>query len=96
LWTAAREQLPVVFAVVNNQQYLILKRFLRSNGPVDNQALAPMLDLVDPPVSYVGLAESLGVPAVLARSAKAAEVAVREAWGAPHPTLIEIPIATVD
>src|SRR5581483_1529860 len=25
LWTAAREQLPVVFAVVNNRQYLILK-----------------------------------------------------------------------
>ena len=41
LWTAAHEQLPVVFAVVNNRQYLILKNNLRAmkgatrrHGPV--------------------------------------------------------------
>ena len=32
LWTAAHEQLPVVFAVVNNRQYLILKNYLRGMG----------------------------------------------------------------
>ena len=32
LWTAAHEQLPVVFAVVNNRQYLILKGYLRGMG----------------------------------------------------------------
>ena len=31
LWTAAHEQLPVVFAVVNNRQYLILKNNLRAH-----------------------------------------------------------------
>ena len=32
LWTAAAEQLPVVFAVVNNRQYKILKGYLRGMG----------------------------------------------------------------
>ena len=32
LWTAAREQLPVLFAVVDNGQYLILKNLLRGMG----------------------------------------------------------------
>ena len=34
LWTAAREELPVVFAVVDNGQYRILKDYLRGMGGV--------------------------------------------------------------
>ena len=32
LWTAAHERLPVVFAVVNNREYRILKNNLRGMG----------------------------------------------------------------
>ncbi|MBV8693632.1 MAG: thiamine pyrophosphate-binding protein, partial [Actinobacteria bacterium] len=38
LWTAAREQLPVVFAVVNNRQYLILKNNLRQRAGASAQS----------------------------------------------------------
>ena len=95
LWTAAREQLPVVFAVVNNRQYSILKRFLRSgHAQSDSRALNQMLDLTDPPVDYVKLAESFGVRATRVTAADEIDREVRRAWSGAGPTLIEISIAT--
>ena len=57
LWTAAHEQLPVVFAVVNNRQYLILKGYLRGMGRDSVKADRMVaMDLDQPPVDFVGLA----------------------------------------
>ena len=68
LWTAAHEQLPVVFAVVNNRQYLILKNNLRiMKGEAAATGRYVAMDIVDPPVDYVGLAASLGVGLVADR-----------------------------
>ncbi len=62
LWTAAHERLPVVFAVVNNRQYLILKGYLRgmSRDSVQSGRMVAM-DIDEPPVDFVGLARSMGV-----------------------------------
>jgi benzoylformate decarboxylase len=35
LWTAAHERLPVTFVVINNREYNILKRFMRTTLCVD-------------------------------------------------------------
>ena len=50
--------LPVVFAVVNNRQYLILKDYLRGMGGDVGRAPAASsaMDLDDPPVDFVALA----------------------------------------
>ncbi len=94
LWTAAAEDLPVVFAVVNNRQYLILKNALR--GRADEAARRERfigMDLDAPPVDFVGLARSMGVEATLVEKAADVADAVRDALDAGGPHLLELPIA---
>jgi benzoylformate decarboxylase len=85
LWTAARENLPVLFVVVNNRQYLILKRNLPGGKEY------PGLDIDAPPVDFVALAHSMGVAAVSVEKATDVGDAVTAAWGS-GPRLIELPI----
>ncbi len=94
LWTAAAEGLPVIFAVVNNRQYLILKNYLRGmqGSSVRNDRFVAM-DLVDPPIDYVALATSMGVSATLVEKAADVGDAVRAALDAGGPHLLELPIA---
>jgi benzoylformate decarboxylase len=89
LWTAAHERVPVVFVVLKNREYLILKRFLRDQKMVGDEA-TPVLDLTDPEVDYVGLAQAMGVPAVQVTSASELGAEVKRGWGAAGPRLIEI------
>ena len=92
LWTAAREKLPVIFAVVNNRQYLILKNNLRAmKGDAVATGNFVGLDLL-PPIDYVGLARSMGVDATLVERAGDIGDVVRTALGTGQPHLIEIPI----
>jgi len=95
LWTAARHRLPIVFAVVDNRQYLILKRALdgRKYEAAQRQNYVGM-DLDGPPVDFVALARSMGVPG--ARVGHADEIGdhVRQAVGAADgPVLLEIPVS---
>jgi benzoylformate decarboxylase len=94
LWTAAREGLPVVFAVVDNGQYLILKQALRGRG--DAAAASGNfvgMDLGAPSVDFVSLARSMGVPATLVEKAADVGDAVRSAVAAGGPHLLHLPIA---
>ena len=95
LWTAARHNLPVVFAVVNNRQYLILKRALdsRKDAAAQHQNYVAM-DLDSPPVDFVALAQSMGVTAAKVDAAGDIEAAVHAALQRGGPTLLEIPIST--
>ena len=94
LWTAARENLPVVFAVVNNRQYLILKRNLRQmKGQTITSGRYVAMDLDRPPVDYVGLSRAMGVDATLVTTAGDIGDAVRAALASGRPHLLEIPIA---
>ena len=94
LWTAAHEQLPVVFAVVNNRQYLILKNNLRGMGgdSVRHDRFVAM-DIVDPPIDYLSLASSMGIEATLVEKAHDVSDAVRGALDRARPHLLELPIA---
>jgi benzoylformate decarboxylase len=89
LWTAARERLPVVFAVLDNGQYRILRDNLRAR---DEDATAG-IDLVEPPIDFVALATAMGVTATPVASASDAAGAVAAAWG-KGPHLVHIPVAT--
>ena len=94
LWTAAHEHLPVVFAVVNNRQYLILKNILRGmGGDSTRHGKFVAMDIVDPPVDYLALAQSMGVDATLVEKAHDVGDAVRAAFESERPHLLELPIA---
>ena len=95
LWSAAHERLPVVFVVLNNRQYLILKNGLRGRkDAAAEQDRFIGMDLDSPPVDYQALAASMGVPSVRVDSAADAGDAVRAGLDANGPTLIEVPVAT--
>jgi benzoylformate decarboxylase len=94
LWTAAHERLPVIFAVVNNREYRILKNNLRGMGgdSVHTDRFVAM-DIEDPPVDYVSLAESMGVDATLVEKAGDVADGVQRALEQGGPHLLELPIA---
>jgi benzoylformate decarboxylase len=95
LWTAAHRHLPVVFAVVNNQQYLILKNNLRGmQGRSVTKGNYVAMDLDTPAIDYVGLARSMGVAATLVERADDIGEATRAALASGRPHLLEIPIAS--
>jgi benzoylformate decarboxylase len=83
-----------VFCVVNNRQYLILKNALRQRGgpTVANDRYVGM-DLADPPVDFVALAQSMGVDASLVEKAGDVGDALRSALESGRPHLLELPIS---
>jgi benzoylformate decarboxylase len=64
LWTAAHEQLPVTFVVMNNREYNVLKNFMRGQthylSSQGNRFIA--MDIERPAIDYLALATSMGVP----------------------------------
>lgn len=94
LWSAAHERLPVVFAVVNNREYNILKNYMRGmEGYNATTGKFIGMDIADPPVDYCALARSMGVAATLAERAGDVGDAVRAAWNTGKPHLLELPMS---
>jgi benzoylformate decarboxylase len=81
--------------VVNNREYNILKKFLRSQPNYasvrTNRFIA--MDIVDPTINFLALAASMGLPA--RRLDRAADIApaLEAAIASCVPNLIEIPIS---
>jgi len=74
LWTAAHEDLAVVYVILNNLSYRILKQrtlLLKGFSAQDDRYVG--MDLDRPPIDFIGLARALGVPAE--RVDKASDVA---------------------
>ncbi len=74
LWTAAHEGLALVAVILNNLSYRILKQrtlLLKGFSAEDERFVG--MDLDRPPIDFVGLAHSLGVPGE--RVEKTADVA---------------------
>jgi benzoylformate decarboxylase len=94
LWTAAHEGLPVVFAVVDNREYRILKGALAARGDASARHGTFLgMDLDDPPVDFLALARAMGVPGTRVERAGEVGDAVRAAIDAGGPALVHLPIA---
>jgi benzoylformate decarboxylase len=93
LWTAAHYDLPAVFVICNNAQYRILKSgLLAFRSEPAKQGKFVGMDLVQPEIDFVALAESLGVPAERVTKVKDVGPALQQALSRPGPALIDIPI----
>ncbi|MGH7319011.1 MAG: thiamine pyrophosphate-binding protein [Candidatus Rokuibacteriota bacterium] len=91
LWTAAHYRLGVTLVILNNASYRILKQRIHAmKGLAAQRDRYVAMDIEDPRVDFVGLAESLGVAAE--RVEKTAEVApaLARALGRGGPTLIDV------
>jgi benzoylformate decarboxylase len=91
LWTAAHYRVDVVFVLLNNASYRILKQRIHALKGFAAQADRFIaMDLDDPRIDFVRLAESLGVRAE--RIEKTADVgpAVGRALATRGPTLLDV------
>lgn len=85
LWTAARHNLPVVFVVINNGQYAILKAFSALIGTGEN---VPGLDL--PAIDLVAIAKALGCDADTVAAPDDLAPTLARALAATKPTLVNV------
>jgi benzoylformate decarboxylase len=91
LWSAAHDKVGVVFVILNNRSYRILKQ--RTNAMKGFAAQTDRyvgMDLTEPAVDYVGLARSLGVAGARAQALDEAVDLVRRALAEGGPSLVEV------
>jgi benzoylformate decarboxylase len=95
LWTAAHENLPVTFVVVNNREYNVLKNFMRSQvdyvAAQTNQFIA--MEINQPAIDYVALAQGFGVPARRIQKAGDIAPAIEAGIASGRANLIDIDIS---
>jgi benzoylformate decarboxylase len=87
LWTAATYRVPVTILVLRNDEYAILKWF----GMLEQVSGAPGLDL--PALDTVAVATGYGVAAARAGGPEELATALRDAFGADGPRLVEAAVA---
>jgi acetolactate synthase-1/2/3 large subunit len=91
LWTQAREHLNVTTILCSNRAYRILQiEFFRSGIKEPGPKARAMMDLSDPSLDWVQLANGMGVPAVSVDSVETLTVAFQRALAEPGPNLIEV------
>jgi acetolactate synthase-1/2/3 large subunit len=90
LWTQAREKLDVTTVIFANRSYAILNVELMRVGATERGPKAlSMLDLHDPALDWVKLAESMGVEAQRAETSERFTELFADAMRAKGPRLIE-------
>src|SRR5205807_1374861 len=92
LWTAARENLAVVYVIFNNGSYRILKQrthALKGYSAEDDVYVG--MDLT-PAIDYIGLAKSLGVPGERVEKTQDVGSAIGRALASGGPYLIDVKI----
>jgi acetolactate synthase-1/2/3 large subunit len=92
LWTQAREKLPCTTILLNNRKYGILIGEYRNVGAVPGPTAMGMLDLSDPDLDWVRLANGMGVEAARADTLEALCDLMRHSFGRPGPFLIDLAI----
>jgi benzoylformate decarboxylase len=91
LWTAAHDRIPVVFVILNNTSYRILKQRLHAlRGHAEQVDTYVGMELLDPAIDFVGLARSFGVAAERARTVHEATDLIGKALSDNIAMLIDV------
>jgi benzoylformate decarboxylase len=95
LWTAARHHIAVLYIILNNQSYRILKfnmnRYRRALHIPAGRPY-PFMDLTNPPLAFVEIAHGMGVSGRRVADPDEIELAVQEALALGTPYLLEVMI----
>ena len=90
LWTQARERLDVTNIIFANQKYSILQiEFGRVGAHNPGPKAMSMLDLSNPALNWVSLADGMGVPAWRVETVEQFVTALQASLATSGPTLIE-------
>lgn len=95
LWTAAHHDLPIVFVILANREYRVLKHNIdayRARFDVKSNKPYMHMDLSGPTLGFVDLAKGMGVAGTHVTRAEDIQRAVAAAFKSGKPHLIEIEI----
>ncbi|MFV0258091.1 MAG: thiamine pyrophosphate-binding protein [Acidimicrobiales bacterium] len=95
LWTAAHHCLDIVFVVLANREYRVLKHNLdifRERFDAKSDEPYPEMDLDLPVIGYVELGEGMGVPGERVTKPNEIGAALERAFAAGGPRMVEIEI----
>lgn len=95
LWTAAHHELPIVFVILANREYRVLKHNIdayRARFDVKSNKPYMHMDLSGPALGFVDLAKGMGVAGTHVTKAEDIQKAVAAAFKSGKPHLIEIEI----
>lgn len=93
LWTAANMKLPVVFIVVNNGGYMAVRKGLGEFGGVSvERGVFPGCWIAEPAVDFCSLARGFGVKAAAVNQRDQLVDALRMAFDAAGPMLLEVSV----
>ncbi|MGC8476327.1 MAG: thiamine pyrophosphate-binding protein [Acetobacteraceae bacterium] len=91
LWTAAQQKLDVVFIIINNSSYRILKQRTNAMGGFAQQTDRYVgMELDNPAVDFVAVAGGLGLAATRARNIAEVRAQLAAALDADGPSLIDV------
>ncbi|MDH4191157.1 MAG: thiamine pyrophosphate-dependent enzyme, partial [Betaproteobacteria bacterium] len=90
LWTAAHLKLPITYVIANNRSYRIIKERLVS---MRRSTRFVGMDLREPDIEFVALAQSMGVPARRVVDPRELSAALSEAMRGSGPNLVEVMVA---
>ena len=95
LWTAAHHHLPIVFVILANREYRVLKHNLdayRTRFDAASERPYVQMDLKSPNLGFVELAAGMGVDGVRVTQADGIRAAIAQAFAAGKPRLVEIEV----
>jgi len=95
LWTAAHHDLPIVFVILANREYRVLKHNIdayRTRFDVKSNKPYMHMDLTGPALGFVDLAKGMGVAGTHVTKADDIKAAVSAAFTSGKPHLLEIEI----
>ena len=92
LWTQARERLPVTTIILNNSKYNILIGEYANVGASPGETAMSMLDLGNPSLNWVQLANGMGVEGARATTLEQCADLMKSSFGKQAPFLIELMI----
>ncbi|MGV0744494.1 acetolactate synthase large subunit [Mycolicibacterium sp. XJ870] len=90
LWTMAREHLDITVVILNNHAYAILQMELQRVGTsATGERSQSLLDIGNPDIDFVAIAQGFGVPATRAATAEDLAAQFSAALAEPGPHLID-------
>ena len=93
-WTAAHHHIPVIYIILSNQSYRILKYNMnryRSTLSIPPKELShSFMDLTDPPLDFVEMAHGMGMAGKLITRPEEIQPAMREALALGAPYVLEV------
>lgn len=95
LWTAAHHRLPILFVILANREYRVLKHNIdvyRQRFDVESNQPYPHMDLVGPELGFVEMAAGMGIDGCRVEEPEDFAAAVERALAQDAPYLIEVAI----